>query len=576
MRVTTSKSKNSESFYINHAYIDKNGKSTSKVYKKLGTLKELSEALGTDRDGVMAWAKEQARICTEQYKAETEAINVQLFQNRTIKKDETRLFDCGYLFLQTILTDLKISGICRNIKNRHGYQYNMQSILSHLIYARILQPCSKRSTYSFAQTLLEPPKYSLDHIYKALSVLSKESDYIQSEIYRNSNFIKKRNTNILYYDCTNYYFEIEQEKEFKKYGKGKEHKPNPIVGMGLFMDADGYPMAFDLYPGNQNEQLSLSPLEEKIIKDFECSKFVFCSDAGLGSNKNKKLNNAKGRDFVITKSLKKLKQEDRDIALNTKQYRKIGSNKFIDLKDLDEDDSEVFNSIYYKEIPLDSSVENETLIVTYSPKYKAYERKIRNQQIERAARMIGNGNKIKKNRKNPNDPARFITKTSFTETGEVAEQELYTLNEDAIKNEEMYDGFYGVSTSLDADVSEILAINDRRWQIEQCFRLMKTEFEARPVFLQREDRIRSHFLICFLALLVYRILESKLGNQYTAEKTLDELRKMKVCELEGYGYVPAYTRNDFTDMLHETFGFRTDYQIMKKSKMRNIITNTKK
>ena len=575
MRVTTSKSKNSESFYINHAYIGKNGKSTSKVYRKLGTLKELSEKLGTDRDGVMAWAKEQARICTEQYKAESEAVNVELFQNRVIDKDTARTFNCGYLFLQSILNELKIDSICRNIKNRHGYQYNLQSILSQLVYARILQPCSKRSSYAFAQTLLEPPKYSLDNIYKALSVLSEESDYIQAEVYRNSNFIKKRNTAILYYDCTNYFFEIEQETDFKKYGKSKEHRPNPIVGMGLFMDADGFPLAFDLYPGNQNEQLSLKPLEEKIIKDFDCSKFVFCSDSGLGSAKNKKFNNTDNRDFVITKSLKKLKKEDREIALNTAQYRKIGSDRFIDLKNLDETDPEVFNSIYYKEIPLDSSLKNELLIVTYSPKYKEYERKIRNQQIERAEKMIGNGEKIKKSRKNPNDPARFISKVAYTETGEIAEQELYSLDEEAIRREEMYDGFYGVSTSLDVDVSEIISINDRRWQIEQCFRLMKTEFEARPVYLQREDRIRSHFLICFLALLVYRILEQKLGNKYTAEQTLHELRRMNVCELDGYGYIPAYTRTDFTDSLHNVFGFRTDYQIIKKSKMRNIIHNTK-
>lgn len=576
MRVTTSKSKNAESFYINHAYIDKNGKSTSKIYKKLGTLKELSEKLNTDRDGVMLWAKEQARIATEEYKKETEAVSVPFYPNRILNKDEQRSFNCGYLFLQSILSSLRLDNICRNIKYRHDYEYNLESILSDLIFARILQPSSKKSSFEFAHSLLEKPKYELQHIYRALSILSEESDYIQSEIYRNSHFIYKRNTEILYYDCTNYYFEIEQEDDDKKYGKSKENRPNPIIGMGLFMDADGFPLAFDIHPGNQNEQKTLKPLEQKVIRDFGCSKFIYCSDSGLGSQDNKLFNDIGERSYVITQSLKKLKKEDREIALNTKQYRKIGSNKFIDLSELDENDPDVFNSIYYKEIPIESKKISETLIVTYSPKYKAYQAKIRQRQIERAIKMIGDGTKIKKNRKNPNDPCRFISKTSITENGEVAEKEFFALNQEIIDKEAMYDGFYGIATDLDGDISRIIEINKQRWQIEECFRLMKTEFEARPVYLQRKDRIKSHFLICFLSLLVYRILESKLENKYTADRILKELKEMKVCSIEGYGYIPTYTRTDLTDDLHNLFGFRTDTQIIKKSKMRNIIHQTKK
>lgn len=399
MRVTTSKSKNSESFYINYAYIDKNGKSTSKTYKKLGTLKELSEKLNTDRDGVMAWAKEQARIATEEYNKENESVSVVLSPTQLIKKDEDRNFNCGYLFLQSLLTKLRFDNICRNIKSRHKYEFDLHSILSDLIYARILEPSSKRSSYSFAQTLLEKPKYDLQHVYRSLPILAKESDYIQSEVYRNSNFLHPRNTKILYYDCTNYYFEIEQEDGDKKYGKSKENRPNPIIGMGLFMDTDGIPLAFDLYPGNQNEQKSLRPLEQKIIKDFDCSEFIYCSDSGLGSQDNKLFNDMGGRSYVITQSLKKLKKEDRDIALNPQQYRKIGSDKFIDLSTLNEKDPEVYNSVYYKEVPIESKKISETLIVTYSPKYRAYQSKIRQGQIDRAIKMIGDGTKIKKNRK---------------------------------------------------------------------------------------------------------------------------------------------------------------------------------
>ncbi|MEG0526792.1 MAG: transposase, partial [Longicatena sp.] len=257
-------------------------------------------------------------------------------------------------------------------------------------------------------------------------------------------------------------------------------------------------------------------------------------------------------------------------------YRKIGSTSFIDLKNLDERDQEVYESIYYKEIPLDSKIANETLIVTYSPKYKAYQAKIREGQIERAKTMVEAKGKLKKTHRHPNDPARFVTSTSTTAHGEVADIEYKTLNQEAIDKEAMYDGFYGVTTNLDSDIAEIIAINKRRWQIEECFRIMKTDFEARPVYLQREDRIKAHFLICFLSLLIYRLLETKLENKYTVEQTLTTLKDMNVCAVDGYGYIPTYKRTDLTDKLHELFNFRTDTQIIKKSTMRKIIKKSKK
>lgn len=575
MRVTTTKSKNSESFYINYAYINDKGKSTSKVYRKLGTLKELSAMLNTDRDGVMAWAKEQARIATEEYKKEIEAVPVSFYPNQIIHKNQPHLYNCGYLFLQCIYYSLRMDNICRNIKNRHNYEFDLNAILSDLIYARFLSPSSKNSSYKYCQTLLEPPAYQLHDIYRALSVLADECDYIQAELYRNSNFIHKRNTAILYYDCTNYYFEIEQERGDAKYGKGKENRPNPIIGMGMFMDADGFPLSFDTYEGNQNEQLTLKPHEQKIINDFDCSQFIYVSDSGLGSKTNRVLNATGGRGYVITQSLKKIKKDIRETALSTAQFRKIGSNKFIDLKDLDEDDDEVFNSVYYKEVPYDSKDLCETLIVTYSPKYKNYQKKIRNGQIERATKMISDSGKIKKNRKNPNDPARFLKKQSFTENGELAEEELWQIDHETIDKEEMYDGFYAVVTNLDADITDIITINKRRWQIEECFRILKTEFDARPVYLRRDDRIKAHFLICFISLLFFRIIENKLEYKYTAEQIIKTMKDMNVTKIEGYGYIPSYTRTDITDDLHTLFKFRTDYQITKKAKMRNIIHQTK-
>lgn len=576
MRVTTTKSKTDESFYINYAFINEKGKSTSRIYKKLGKLSELSKKLNTDRDGVMAWAREQARIETEKYKKENESVSIALNPNIPIKKDQQNTFNCGYLFLQSIYYSLHLDNICRNIKNRHDYEYDLNAILADLIYARFLNPTSKLSSFKYCHSLLEQPTYHLHDIYRALTVLAEESDYIQAELYRNSNYIHKRNTRVLYYDCTNYYFEIEQERGDAKYGKNKENKPNPIVGMGLFMDADGFPLSFDLFPGNQNEQLTLKDHEHKVINDFQCSQFVYCSDSGLGSKKNRLLNTTGGRAYVITQSLKKLKKDVRETALSTSQYRKIGSNKFIDLNDLDEEDPEVFNSIYYKEVPYDSNELSETLIVTYSPKYRKYQASIRQNQIQRAQKMITDSGKPKKNRKNPNDPARFLKKQSFTDNGELAEDEIWQIDQEVIEKEAMYDGFYAVVTNLDDDdVQDIIAINKRRWQIEECFRILKSDFDARPVYLRDDDRIKAHFLICFMVLLFFRILENKLEYKYTADQIVGTMKKMNLTLLEGYGYIPSYTRTDITDDLHKLFGFRTDYQITKKQKMRNIIHQTK-
>lgn len=528
-----------------------------------------------DRDKVIAWAKQQAKLATDSYKKENETISIPFHPNMQIKLNEQRNFNCGYLFLQSLCSDLRFDNICRNIRNRHDYEYPFQDILLDMVYARILYPASKKSTYSFAQTLLEQPEYDLHHMYRSLSVLAGESDYIQSELYRNSHFVHSRNTKILYYDCTNYYFEIEESDELRKYGKSKEHRPNPIVGMGLFMDADGIPLAFDIYPGSQNEQKTLKPLEQKVIRDFECSEFIFCSDSGLASQDNRLFNDMGGRGYVVTQSLKKLKQEYRETALDPKQFRKLGSNEWIDISALDETNPEVYETIYYKEVPIESKKLSETMIVTYSPKYRAYQKKIREQQLERAKKLIESGDKLKKERRNPNDPARFVKKTSVTEYGEVADKEIYELDKDMIDKETMYDGFYAVVTDIEGDVAQIININKRRWQIEECFRIMKTEFDARPVYLRREDRIKAHFLICFIALMIFRLLEIRLEKEYTAEQIISTLKKMEVCSLEEYGYIPTYTRTELTDKLHEVFGFRTDTEIIRKSKMRSIIKKSK-
>lgn len=576
MYVNITGSTNNKDVYIYQSYRKENGKSSSRIYKKLGKYNVLLERFSGDKEKLMAWAREEAAKETALYNQQRERVSVSFSQTARIPLDEGHLFNVGYLFLQKLCSELRFDNICRNIRSRHKFEYDFHAILTDLIYARILSPSSKLSSYSYCQSLLEPPRYQLQNVYRALSVMAQESDYIQEELYRNSNFVHHRNSRILYYDCTNYYFEIEEESGDKKYGKSKEHRPNPIVTMGLFMDADGIPLAFDMFPGNQNEQLTLKPLETKVIQDFNCSEFIFCSDAGLGSAKNRFLNSFGNRAYVITHSLKKMKKEDREIALKPTGFRVPGSYKMIDLRTLDETDPAVFNTVYYKELPLVTGDMDEILIITYSPKYKAYQQKIRSRQIERAVKMIQSPKNCRRG-KNQNDPARFIQKISVTPDGEIADKSVYGLDEERINEEAMYDGFYAVVTNLEDNPEEIIKINKQRWEIEENFRIMKSDFEARPVYVQRNDRIKAHFLTCYISLLVYRLLEQKLGGKFTCNQILETLRDMQMTLLsKESGYIPSYKRTALTDKLHDIFGFRTDFEFISKSSMRSIISETKK
>ena len=548
MKLNISKSKNSESFYIAKSYINNKGTSTSTIVRKLGTLEELLVKHGPTRDDVVAWAKNEVKLETEKYKKEQEAKAVQItfHADRKLDYGQQRLFQGGYLFAQSIYYGLQLDKTCRKIKSRHKYQFDLNAILSDLIYNRILDPRSKASAYQAAQKFLEPPTYELHDIYRALSVLASESDFIQSEVFRNSNFLGERNSRILYYDCSNFYFEIEQEDGMKKYGKSKEHRPNPIVQMGLFIDGDGIPLAFSIFPGNQNEQTSLKPLEQKILQQFSCDKFIYCSDAGLASQANRNFNHMGKRAFIVTQSIKKLRAEDKSAALDKNGFKRLSDNKKVTFEDISNDDS---NELYYKELPYISGNLDQKLIITYSPKYAAYQQSIRQAQVDRAKAMLENGT-LKKNRKNPNDPARFIGKDACTAEGEVADIHYY-LDEAKVAEEAKYDGLYAVCTDLlDDEVKDILKVSEGRWQIEECFRIMKTDFTARPVYVQREDRIKAHFLICFLALLTYRLLEKQLGGKYTCEEILETLKEINFVNLEGQGFTPTYTRNKLTGIVN--------------------------
>ena len=572
MNLHITKSKNAESFYICKSYTKANGSTTSAIVRKLGTLEQLLPEHGPTRDDVLAWAKNEVKIETEKYKKEKEAqtVLIPFHADRQLDYNKQVFFRGGYLFLQSFYYQLQMNKICRKLKQKYKFKYDINAILSDLIYARILEPCSKRSSYKVASEFLEKPSYELHDVYLALDVLGTECDLIQAEVYKSSHFLGKRNDKILYYDCSNYYFEIEPEDGNKKYGKSKEHRPNPIIQMGLFMDGDGIPLAFSLFPRNANEQISLKPLEKKVLEDFGCQKFIYCSDAGLGSESIREYNHMGERAYIVTQSIKKLKKDEKEWALNPQGFKRVSDDAPVDITKLSEDDK----GLYYKDEPYTTKKLHQRLIITYSPKYALYQKSIRDKQIERAQKMLDSGN-TKKNRKNPNDPARFIGTLAVTKEGEAADVKHY-LDENKISEEGQYDGFYAVCTDLlDDEVDDILKVSEGRWQIEECFRIMKTDFSARPIYLQDENRIKAHFLICFLALTIYRFLEKKLGSKYTCEKLLDTLKGMNFAEIQEQGFTPLYKREAITDDLHDVCGFRTDYQFITKSKMRNIQKKSK-
>lgn len=572
MNLHITKSKNAESFYICKSYTKANGSTTSAIVRKLGTLEQLLPEHGPTRDDVLAWAKNEVKIETEKYKKEKEAqtVLIPFHADRQLDYNKQVFFRGGYLFLQSFYYQLQMNKICRKLKQKYKFKYDINAILSDLIYARILEPCSKRSSYKVASEFLEKPSYELHDVYRALDVLGTECDLIQAEVYKNSHFLGERNDKILYYDCSNYYFEIEQEDGNKKYGKSKEHRPNPIIQMGLFMDGDGIPLAFSLFPRNANEQISLKPLEKKVLEDFGCQKFIYCSDVGLGSKSIREYNHMGERAYIVTQSIKKLKKDEKEWALNPQGFKRVSDDAPVDITKLSEDDK----GLYYKDEPYTTKKLHQRLIITYSPKYALYQKSIRDKQIERAQKMLDSGN-TKKNRKNPNDPARFIGTLAVTKEGEAADVKHY-LDENKISEEGQHDGFYAVCTDLlDDEVDDILKVSEGRWQIEECFRIMKADFSARPIYLQDENRIKAHFLICFLALTIYRFLEKKLGSKYTCEKLLDTLKGMNFAEIQEQGFTPLYKREAITDDLHDVCGFRTDYQFITKSKMRNIQKKSK-
>lgn len=571
MRLNIVESKNAKQLYIIKS-CRINGKNTSKIVEKLGTYENLLK----EHDDPIAWGKERAAELTRLEKEQMRSVSIDFKQDTLISSGERKSFNCGYLFLEHIYHSLGLHKICKTITKKYKFEYNLDSILSRLIYSRIIFPSSKLSTFQMSKNFLEKPEFELNQIYRSLDVLASETDFIQSELYKNSKKLSKRNDRILYYDCTNYFFETEEADGIRQYGISKENRPNPLVQMGLFMDGDGIPLAFHINSGNTNEQTTLKPLEEQLIKDFGHSKFVVCTDAGLSSTSNRLFNNKADRAFITTQSIKKLKAYLKEWSLAPDGWRVLGSDtKVYNLKNVEE--STVFehfmDKIFYKERWINENGIEQKLIATFSFRYRDYHRSLRDRHIERATKALTKPSSL--NKKRATDMKRLIKSTPVTKEGEIAEKNIYELDIEKINEESRFDGFYGICTNLEDNAEKIARISHNRWEIEECFRIMKSEFKARPVYLRNDERIKAHFTTCFLSLVVFRYLEKVLENKVTTSTLIATLKNMNMLKIKGEGYIPVYERNEWTDQLHEKFGFRTDYEIISTEQMKKILKKVK-
>lgn len=598
MRISYSKTKNSINYYVIDDY-NRNGKRTTKIIEKIGNYNKVSELANKDNIDIDTWLNIYLNDYKEKHNNSTqlEKVIIEKYSNKLIPKDVINKFNIGYLFLKDIYYSLKINQIVKSITKKYKFEFDLNEVLSNLVFSRIIYPSSKLKTYELSKKFIETPKYNLENLYRGLTYLNNDLDYIQKELYNNSKTIVDRNTKIMYFDCTNYYFDINEETDFQKYGHGKDGKAKPLVGMGLFMDGHGLPIAMNLFPGNENETKHLIPLQEEISKEFnlEDKQTIICTDAAMCTDEIKQFNIKDGRAFVITQSIKKLKQTYKDEVFKDDNWHIVGDLKHVyKLNDILNDEyksKEYYETIFYKIVQTETAHVVQDLIVTFQIKYRDYLRNVRDGQIQRAKNKIGSskGEKLKLSN-NQNDYRRLIKEEvkainedknnkEYNSLNEAKKNDKYiysySINEDIVKEEEKYDGYYGITTNLTGDISEILAISKNRWEIEESFRILKTDFDSGTIHLSREDRIKAHFLTCFISLLIYRILENKLNYKYTNNQIIEKLKEMEVYEEKGSGYSPAYVRNDLTDDLHDLFGFRTDYEIVPYENFKKIFTQIK-
>lgn len=595
-------------YYIQQGF--RNGKkTTTKNIKRLGKHSEL--LLITDNP--LEYAKNEVKKMNEEYRSgRSEFIVTMDFNERIPSTDSpcsnSTSLNIGYLYLKDIYAKLNLSDFFKSVSSDRKITYDCNKICQFLTYARILDPASKYGTYDKLDTYYEKPQVEYQHMIRFLDILDRNSDKYLKHLFDNSENIVKRDTSVMYYDCTNYFFETEKPDEeivdevtgeiilgLRQFGISKENKTSPIVEMGLIMDSRGIPISMCIHPGNTNEQLTAVPLEKEVIKMTGNKKFIYCADAGLGSYNIRKFNDMGGRAYIVTQSVKKLGQEIKDIVFNDSNYRLLSNDDAITLKEMrtfnkkDSNNLSLYNDFAYKVIPANTAMDtglyeekvyrngrtkkvkakgtlHQYIIVTFSRKMMEYQRTIRERQLERAKKLLRlkDPEKIKKG---PNDIRRFLKNTS-------SDTANYVLDMDKIHEEEKYDGFYAVATNLDDSAKDILAVAQNRYKIEDCFRIMKTNFDARPVFLRKPERIRAHFLICYTALLIYRLMECKLDDNLTHVTTsnlIKTLRNMNVVNMDNMYYKSIYSGSQALDALERCFELQLNRKYYRPSDLNKIV-----
>lgn len=595
-------------YYIQQGF--RNGKkTTTKNIKRLGKHSEL--LLITDNP--LEYAKNEVKKMNEEYRSgRSEFIVTMDFNERIPSTDSlysnSTSLNIGYLYLKDIYAKLNLSDFFKSVSSDRKITYDCNKICQFLTYARILDPASKYGTYDKLDTYYEKPQVEYQHMIRFLDILDRNSDQYLKHLFDNSESIVKRDTSVMYYDCTNYFFETEKPDEeivdevtgeiilgLRQFGISKENKTSPIVEMGLIMDSRGIPISMCIHPGNTNEQLTAVPLEKEVIKMTGNKKFIYCADAGLGSYNIRKFNDMGGRAYIVTQSVKKLGQEIKDIVFNDSNYRLLSNDDAITLKEMrtfnkkDANNLSLYNDFAYKVIPANTAMDtglyeekvykngrtkkvktkgtlHQYIIVTFSRKMMEYQRTIRERQLERAKKLLRlkDPEKIKKG---PNDIRRFLKNTS-------SDTANYVLDMDKIHEEEKYDGFYAVATNLDDSAKDILAVAQNRYKIEDCFRIMKTNFDARPVFLRKPERIRAHFLICYTALLIYRLMECKLDDNLTHVTTsnlIKTLRNMNVVNMDDMYYKSIYSGSQTLDALERCFELQLNRKYYRPSDLNKIV-----
>lgn len=595
-------------YYIQQGF--RNGKkTTTKNIKRLGKHSEL--LLITDDP--LVYAKNEVKKMNEEYRSGRSEFVVTMDFNERIPSSDSPCsnstsLNIGYLYLKDIYAKLNLSDFFKSVSSDRKITYDCNKICQFLTYARILDPASKYGTYDKLDTYYEKPQVEYQHMIRFLDILDRNSDKYLKHLFDNSENIVKRDTSVMYYDCTNYFFETEKPDEeivdevtveiilgLRQFGISKENKTSPIVEMGLIMDSRGIPISMCIHPGNTNEQLTAVPLEKEVIKMTGNKKFIYCADAGLGSYNIRKFNDMGGRAYIVTQSVKKLGQEIKDIVFNDSNYRLLSNDDAITLKEMrtfnkkDANNLSLYNDFAYKVIPANTAMDtglyeekvykngrtkkvkakgtlHQYIIVTFSRKMMEYQRTIRERQLERAKKLLRlkDPEKIKKG---PNDIRRFLKNTS-------SDTANYVLDMDKIHEEEKYDGFYAVATNLDDSAKDILAVAQNRYKIEDCFRIMKTNFDARPVFLRKPERIRAHFLICYTALLIYRLMECKLDDNLTHVTTsnlIKTLRNMNVVNMDDMYYKSIYSGSQALDALERCFELQLNRKYYRPSDLNKIV-----